>query len=238
MSVPTRVWSWSWCWSHVLLRESVLPFLSHLVHPATLPHMPFTLPNGSLFTAQSGGHLHFSRLLFPVPFWTATDSLLSHSLPAISPLLQSSGSCLLTPTSLSIFAPGDPTPVLVDSKQAGENVWRLHIPPPLPPTPAALTHYRPTHSAFSINPTTPIFNLKDAAFATYVSHSLGSPSNSTLLNAIRRGYITIRGLTTKLLLRNPPQSLFTALGHLHVVRQNLRSSKTPPLSPSLPLASL
>ena len=113
--------------THVLLRESVLPSLSHLVHPATLPPMPFTLPNGSLLTAQSGGHLHFPRLPFPVPFWTAPDSLLSHSLLAISPLLQSSGSCVLTPTSLSIFAPGDPTPVLVGSKQAGENVWRLHI---------------------------------------------------------------------------------------------------------------
>jgi len=116
-------------------------------------------------------------------------------------------------------------------------VWRLHIPPLLPPQPPP--SIIPLISAFSINPTTPpISNLKDAAFATYVSRSLGSPSNSTLLNAIRRGYITIRGLTTKLLLRNPPQSLFTALGHLDVVRKNLRSSKTPPFQPSLALASL
>ena len=99
--------------THVLLRESVLPSLAHLMRPATLPPMPFTLPNGSLLTAQSGGHLHFPRLPFPVPFWSAPDSVLSHSLLAISPLLQTFGSCLLTPTSLSIFAPGDPTPVLV-----------------------------------------------------------------------------------------------------------------------------
>ena len=101
------------------------------------------------------------------------------------------------------------------------------------PTSTPTTQLTPLISAFSINPTTPpIFNLKDAAFATYISRSLGSPSNSTLLKAIRRGYISIRGLTTKLLLRNPPQSLFTALGHLDVVRKNLRSSKTPPFQPS------
>ena len=115
--------------------------------------MPFTLPNGSLLTAQSGGHLHFPRLPFPVPFWSAPDTILSHSLLAISPLLQTSGSCLLTPTSLSIFAPGDPTPVLVGSKQAGENVWRLHIPPPPPPQPPPQPpNLAPIISALSINP--------------------------------------------------------------------------------------
>jgi hypothetical protein len=121
--------------THVLLRESVLPSLSHLIHSATLQPMPFTLPNGSTLTAQSGGHLHFPRLPFPVPFWSAPDSVLAHSLFAISSLLQASGSCLHTPTTLSIYAPGDPTPVLVGSKRASENVWRIHIPPPPPPQP-------------------------------------------------------------------------------------------------------
>jgi hypothetical protein len=71
---------------HVLLRESVFPFLSHLMHPATLP---------PILTAKTGGHLHFPRLPFPAPFWSAPDSHLhlSHSiLFAISPLLQSSSS--------------------------------------------------------------------------------------------------------------------------------------------------
>ena len=205
--------------------------------------MPFTLPNGSVLTAQSGGHLHFPRLPFPVPFWSAPDSALSHSLLAISPLLQASGSCLLTPTSLSIFAPGDPTPVLVGSKRASENVWRLHIPKAPPFQPPDTLHIprapSPPITAFSINPSAPpISNLNDASFTTYISRALGSPSNTTLLNAIRRGYIKIRGLTTKILLRNPPQSLFTSLGHLDLVRKNLRSTKIPPFQPSLALASL
>jgi hypothetical protein len=97
--------------------------------------LPPTLPNGSILTVQSGGHLHFPRLPFPVPFWSTPDSASSHSLLAISPFLQASGFCLLTPTTLSTFAPGDPTPVLVGSKRASENVWRLHIPHTHPFTP-------------------------------------------------------------------------------------------------------
>ena len=164
--------------------------------------MPFTLPNGSILTAKSGGHLHFPRLPFPVPFWSAPDSSLAHSLLAISPLLQTSGSCLLTPTTLSIFAPGDPTPVLVGSKRVSENVWRLHIPPPPPFHPPDTLHttspYSTLTTAFSINPSAPpITNIKDASFTTYISRALGSPSNTTLLNAIRRGYIKIRRLTIK-----------------------------------------
>ncbi len=65
-------------------------------------------------------------------------------------------------------------------------------------------------------------------------------SNSKLaltISSTRRGYIKIRGLTTKLFLRNPPQSLSTAIGHLDLVRKHLRS-KTPPFHPSLALASL
>ncbi len=122
-------------------------------------------------------------------------------------------------------------------------MWRFHIPPPPPFHPPDTSHTTPPSStlitAFSINPSAPpITNIKDASFTTYISRALGSPFNTTLLNAIRRGYIKIRGLTTKLFLRNPPQSLSTAIGHLDLVRKHLRSTKTPPFHPSLALASL
>jgi hypothetical protein len=55
------------------------------MRPAKLPPMPFTLPKGSILTAQSGCHLHFLRLPFPFPFWSFPDSALSHSLLVISP---------------------------------------------------------------------------------------------------------------------------------------------------------
>ncbi len=118
-------------------------------------------------------------------------------------------------------------------------------PPPPPHHPPETPHIFPTCSppilAHSINPTAPpITNIKDASFTTYISRALGSPSNTTLLNALRRGYLKIRSLTIPLFLRNPPQSLSIALGHLDFVRKNLRSTKTPPLStfPCTRLSSL
>jgi hypothetical protein len=80
--------------THVLLRESVLPSLAHLIRPAQLPPMPFTFPNGSILTAQYGGHLHFTRLTFPVPFWSALTlfylTLSLPSLPSFKPLVLAS----------------------------------------------------------------------------------------------------------------------------------------------------
>ena len=121
------------------------------------------------------------------------------------------------------------------ARMCGDYTSHPHHPPD---TPHIIPTCSPPITALSINPTAPpITNLKDASCTTYISRALGSPSNTTLLNAIRRGYIQIRGLTPKLLLRNPPQSLSIALGHLDLVRKNLRSTKTPPLS-TFPCTSL
>ena len=62
---------------------------------------------------------------------------------------------------------------------------------------------------------------------------MGSPAISTFLDAIRKGWIKARGLTSKIVSRNPPLSLHTAFGHLDVVRQGLRSSRIPPPSKAL-----
>jgi hypothetical protein len=51
-------------------------------------------------------------------------------------------------------------------------------------------------------------------------------------------FLLSRGPTIPLFLRNPPQSLSIALGHLDLVRKNLCSTKTPPYQPSLALAAL
>jgi hypothetical protein len=123
--------------THVLLRESVLPSLAHLMRPAKIPPIPFPFPNGSILTAQSGGHLHFPRFPFPVPLWSAPDASLPHFLLAISPLLQTSGSCLLTPTTLSIFASGSGRPDTRSCwlKTSQRECVATPHPTPSPPTP-------------------------------------------------------------------------------------------------------
>ncbi len=80
-----------------------------------------------------------------------------------------------------------------------------------------------------------------------ISKTLPSPRTSPAPSALppTLPFLTLSTADTSqpaALLPNYPSethpSLFTVLGHLDVVRQNLRSSKTPPFQPSLALASL
>jgi hypothetical protein len=77
-----------------------------------------------------------------------------------------------------------------------------------------------------------ISNVRDAEWVQCTVRSLGSPSTSSLLRAVRAGYFSsFPRLTAKILTKTPPQSLATSAGHLDLVRQGQRSRKrTPPPS--------
>ena len=67
--------------------------------------------------------------------------------------------------------------------------------------------------------------------------TFGSPSVSTFIDAISKGWIKLPGITAALVRRHPPHSIDTSLGHLHATRQGIRSTKknlqieTPPDTP-------
>ena len=62
--------------------------------------------------------------------------------------------------------------------------------------------------------------------ATYYHTTLGSPVNSTLLRAIRRGHLTtFPSLTTQLITKHLPKSLATTLGHQDQEAKNIRSTR-------------
>jgi hypothetical protein len=56
---------------------------------------------------------------------------------------------------------------------------------------------------------------------------MGSPSLPTFINCIKRGYITLPGLSADMIRRNMPNPIATSLGHLDALRQGLRSTKKP-----------
>jgi hypothetical protein len=97
-------------------------------------------------------------------------------------------------------------------------LWFFSVPPiPIPPTP----------------PNTALFSLRclpQARFVSYLHRCFGSPSLSTFLRALSRGYIHgIPQLTHTLVRKFPPLSLATAFGHLDQLRQGVASSrKIPP----------
>ena len=66
-----------------------------------------------------------------------------------------------------------------------------------------------------------------AEIVNFWHKTLGCPTNSTLLKALRKGYLkTIPQLTTNMVSRNLPQSMASAKGHLDQNRQGQRSSKS------------
>jgi hypothetical protein len=60
--------------------------------------------------------------------------------------------------------------------------------------------------------------------------AMGSPAIPTFIACIRRGYITLPGLTASMISRNLPNPIAMSRGHLDALRQNLRSTKTPLVS--------
>jgi hypothetical protein len=72
----------------------------------------------------------------------------------------------------------------------------------------------------------------------YHHRSFGSPSLSTFLRALSRGYIHGIPLLTHTLVRKfPPLSLATAYGHLDTLRQGVASTRRTPPPTCLSVAS-
>ena len=64
--------------------------------------------------------------------------------------------------------------------------------------------------------------------AKYLHASLFSPTSTTLINAIKQGFLkTFPGLTTSLISTQLPKSTSTTLGHMKHEKQGLQSTSKP-----------
>jgi hypothetical protein len=71
-----------------------------------------------------------------------------------------------------------------------------------------------------------IHNQSLAKTVAFLVTAAGTPTPSTLIQAINKGYLALPGLTADALRRNPPNSMATAKGHLDQTQQGQRSTKT------------
>ncbi len=82
------------------------------------------------------------------------------------------------------------------------------------------------NSGISVNIAGQVVRLDTAAdFVNFWHAAYGSPAVSTFLFAIDNNFIRVPGLTSAKVRRNPPNSLATALGHLHATRKGIKSTK-------------
>ena len=129
--------------SHILLRSSSLPELSHLFTPSPVPPISLSQANGDPLIATTGGTITFP---FRPPILTYVSSTLAHNLWSVSALIGPDGTAQFTPTSVEFFSPLSPEPFLTGSKREQDTLWSLNIPPP-PQTssclPSTLALYTP-----------------------------------------------------------------------------------------------
>jgi hypothetical protein len=109
-------------------------------------------------------------------------------------------------------------PFLVGSKLPSADLWSFTVPSP----------------SISLSSSTALFSLQalpHARFVAYWHRAFGSPSLTTFMKALSRGFIHgIPDLTTSILRKFPPLSLSTAFGHLDTLRQGIASTtRSPPL---------
>ena len=79
----------------------------------------------------------------------------------------------------------------------------------------------------------------DAEFVAFTHATLGSPTISTLLHALRNGYLAkLPRLTARMVTANPPNSMATARGHLDLLRKGIQSTKLPADTPTAQLPSI
>ena len=224
--------------SAILLRQSALSRLLPFFTASPLPPLSFKTPTKALLQATTGGHLRFPLLPHDVPCYVLPDSELSHSLLSVSALLGPHGSVTFTPTSATFTSPASPTPYLSGSKLPSDTLWTLLLPTSPAPiaTGACLMSSPPvtepdpttTLTALAARTVPAIRNLDDAGFVAYQHRCFGSPSISTLVGALRRGWIRIRRFTSRLVLRNPPLSIHTAFGHLDAQAKNVATTRISP----------
>lgn len=210
------------------------------VRPAS-PSVTVKLPDGSTATSS-----HMGLLPFP---WLPQPARVCHVFPSFKGSLLSIGmfcdhgmEAHATASTLSVTHQG--RTVLTGSRRPGQPLWMFDLdspqpsgapsqarptapaPPPQPPGTRDADPSMPNGQfAFNAAPTRTI-----ADRVSWLHAAMGSPAESTLISAIRKGYVRM-GLTADDLRKHPPRSVATAKGHLDRHRQGLNSTKPSPEGP-------
>ena len=198
----------------IMLRQSDSSVLSDVV-----PHqsMRVGLPNGETMQSVAIGTLHTPAA--DVQAFVFKNSDLNHSLLGLSAL--TNVGCKVELTSTDINVTHDGSTIYRGSKLPTDKLWSINLVDP------------------SVDPCEGACNQAvrletDAEFVAFVHASFGSPPVSTLIRAVRAGYLKgYPRITAEMISKNPPNSVATAKGYLDQTRQGQNSTKVqpPPVSP-------
>ena len=164
------------------------------------------LPNFQTIQSQAAGTLQCGQQ--PIPAHIFNDDHLQRSLVSVADY--TNHDCVATFTKHNAtIVDANGTTVLHANKEPDEKLWKVN----LTAEPHQIHHV--------------IRHELHAELVDFWSRTLGCPTHSTLLNAMRKGYLTtIPQLTASMVANNPAHSKASAQGHLDRTRQGQRSTRS------------
>jgi len=171
------------------------------------PPLSIRLPDNSIL--NSSGALDF-QLCPDVNLKAHIVPGLQHSLFGLAPLTQQGCEVVLTNTDITITKNGET--VMRNQKLPDDNLWQL---------PLALPEAKPAANLV-------IHNSTNAERIKFLHATFGSPPSSTLLRCVQKGWLDHfpQVPSAKSIAANMPNTIATAMGHLNLHRQGVRSTQS------------
>lgn len=186
------------------------------------PPYPITCPNGSIMHATHEAELDLPSLPKQARHTYIVPDLKSATLLSVGHLCDHNCSALFEKHQVTIFHDGQA--VLHGTRKGPTHLWQLE-PSKSQPQPIAA-------QALATRPSFLPARTSTADIVAFLHAALGSPSNTTLLSALDKGYIhSFPGLTSKSFRNHTPFSVASIKGHQDALRQNIQSTRPKPLEP-------
>ena len=188
--------------THTLLRAS------HAKNLATTPcsDLHVELPNGSSITSTHVGKIPIANSQLKSKFYVFTDDDLRQSLLSFSDICNEHD-CTITLTRTDVSIRQGTKLLFHGTQEPTDTLWRIDLD-------------ELTSSLSSASCNNAYKTDTDAEFVAFVHASFGSPTLSTFLHAVRKGWLAkYPRLTAAMVSTAPPHAIATAKGHLDQTRQ-------------------
>ena len=200
----------------ILLRTTDAVAAALDIHPTHHP-LQVRFPDGHIARSIGTAEVALPSTDISLPAHVFADDTLRQSLFGISDITNKDFDATFRKDGLYLYHGNDL--IHFTPKSLDDSSWTLPIQSPL------LAHANAVISLPS-----------DKQFVQFMYASFGSPAVSTLLRALRLGYLsTMPRFTSALLCKHRPNSLASAIGHLDRRRQGLDSTSSPPVVPIVPI---
>ena len=187
-------------------------------------------PNGQAMISTKSTQLAIPNVPTIANSARVFDDLKTGNLLSIGQLCDSDCKATFTKTKVTISNKEDEV-VLKGPRDPRTGLWTVDI----PLTNKTSTDQRSSHEQVANGLLRAKTTKSDLAM--YHSASLGNPTPSTLLPAIKAGFLkSFPGLTENLITKHLPKSIETSMGHLNQQYQGTQSTKSTPTPPTTPSA--